>query len=693
MNVFKKYPFVKQNGIKDCAAASLLMIIKYYNGYINMETLSDMLETDKNGTTAYNIIKVSTQIGFEAKGIKTSFDKINKDNMILPCIAHVTLNETYQHYIVIYSINFKSRTLIIGDPQDKIKKLTFNEFEKIWNNILIVLYPKTPIIRNNNNSLYEYLYSIVKKYKKELLQILIISFVLTCFSIISSFYFKYIIDSLTYPKKYMFLIFFLFLMTYLFRMTTDFCRNRLLIFFNQKLELEINLGIFKQVLSLPYHYYRNRTTGEIITRISNLDNVRDMISKVFLSLFIDIPLSLISMIILYCINTKLFFITIIILALYVLIVIIFRNPLNKSIVKAQNDKAIVNSYMVESLNGFETVKGLDIIEYIQTKHEKKYIEYLKSVFSLQKTYTNQLFLKDIVNTLGQAIVIFIGSLFVIDKQLSLGTLLTFNTILAYFLDPIKNVIDLDYIIKEAKISLKKVLDMIEIEKNNGLLKTSVKGNIRINNLSLQLNNKNIINIINLTIKEGDKVMITGKSGSGKSTLLKILMKYYSINRGQLFIDDTDYNDYKKAEGIKYISQQEILFTDTLYNNISLGNNDINKFLEIAKICQIDEIVKNNTTGYNMLIEENGFNISGGQKQRIILARSIMQKFNILLIDEGLNQMDINLERQILKSMFKKFADKTIIIISHRLENMDLYDQVIEINKGKVTKDLTKNVRY
>lgn len=232
--------------------------------------------------------------------------------------------------------------------------------------------------------------------------------------------------------------------------------------------------------------------------------------------------------------------------------------------------------------------------------------------------------------------------------------------------------------------------MLEVNTTNGLLDKKIKGNIKIKNLSLELNNKNIINNLNLNITEGQKLMIIGKSGSGKSTLFKILMKYYKINRNQIYINDIDYNDYKTSNGIKYISQQEILFTDTLYNNVNLDNDDLDKFLEIARICKLDEIIKEENTGYNMLIEENGFNISGGQKQRIILARALMQQFNILLIDEGLNQVDINLERKILKNMFKRFKDKTIIVISHRLENMDLFDQVVELNDGKITNNLIRN---
>lgn len=205
----------------------------------------------------------------------------------------------------------------------------------------------------------------------------------------------------------------------------------------------------------------------------------------------------------------------------------------------------------------------------------------------------------------------------------------------------------------------------------------MKGDIVVNNLTYTYNEEEkILNNVNLTIKEGSKVLIYGPSGSGKSTFLKILKGYYPTNRGSVFIGDIDLCDYKNND-IVYISQNEVLFTDSIINNI--GNNE--QFLNLAKMCKVDEIVQNNNLGYNMIIEENGFNISGGQKQRIVLARALNNLKNILLIDEGLSQVDTNMERVILKNIFKYFKDKTIIIISHRLDNLDLFDEMIKLENG------------
>ena len=168
------------------------------------------------------------------------------------------------------------------------------------------------------------------------------------------------------------------------------------------------------------------------------------------------------------------------------------------------------------------------------------------------------------------------------------------------------------------------------------------------------------------------------------------MKYYDVSRNNILINGVDINDYNNTNGIIYISQTENLFTDTLYNNLTLYE-DINSknILETCKLCEVDEMINDKELGYNLLIEENGFNLSGGERQRIVLARSLLKKFNILIIDEGLNQMDIDLERRILKRLFEKYKNKTIIIISHRHDNLDLYDRKLVLENGEIKENVSK----
>jgi len=685
--MMKNYPFVKQKDLKECGPICLQMIIMYYKGYINIEELNELCKTNKFGTNAYNLICGAKEIGFTSYGIKTSLDDLNKDNIILPCIAHVILKNKYNHYIVIYEINFKRKTLVIADPMEKIKTISFNEFSKIFNNILLILYPNKTIPFNKDISLSNYLLNIFNKNKKEISPLLFLSFILTIFSILSSFYFQYMIDN-SNNKKIIILIFIIFLFINFIKHTTNYFRNKIIFILNQKIELELICNTYEKIINLPYHYYKNHTVGDIISRITELDNIRELIKSLFLSIFMDIPLSIITFIVLFIINKTLFFIILLLIIIYSFIIIFFNNNIKLHISTLHNKNSEINSYLYETINGFETIKGLNIKNKIIKSFNNKYSNFLEHIYKFNNIYNNQTFLKDLVYSIGNLIIIFVGFLLILDNKITIGLLLTFNTILSFFLEPIINVLNLNSNIIESKTSLKRVLNMLKDEEENGIINKRFN-NIKIRNLTYKIDNNIIIDNLTLDIKENEKIMLIGSSGSGKSTLLKILMGYYKVKRNHIFYNNIDINDYTKESihnNISYISQQEILFTDTLINNLTLCSND--NVLDISKLCYVDEIIKNNSLGYNTLIEENGFNISGGQRQRIILARTLLKKSNLLLIDEGLNELDINLERKILKNIFNKFKDKTIIIVSHRLENMDLFDKVINLNSKE---EIVRNV--
>ena len=678
----KKYPFTKQEGLKDCAAACMQMIIKYYNGYISINDLNEMLETTKEGVSAFKIIEVSNKIGFKATGIRLNLLELNK-SVTLPVIAHVVINN-YNHYIVVYKIDSFKKSVIIADPQSKIKTISFKEFESIWTNVIINLYPVKPIEHRNYEKHLNYK-NIILKNKKTIFQLCYISFIYMILSIVASFYMKYVFDNYLSNFHLIFTVFILFIIINLYKIFTNLIRTKILIDLNKNIDIDLSLDIFSKILSLPYGYYRNKTTGEIITRYTELSKIRETISKVLLTLFLDLPLCITSLIIMYFLNSKLTMISLIAVLLYTIIVIVYNRILNDTILEAQIKKAEMNTVLIESINGFETIKGLNLYDYINLKFENKYIKYLKNVIKIDSILNIKENLKEIVNQLIEMIIIFTGVIYVRSETITIGTLMTYNSILVFFLAPIRNLLSLDNSIIESKRIVKRVNEMLKKEENVKKINI-VYSDILIKSLSFKQNEKIILNKINLHISKGEKVIITGKSGSGKSTLLKILMNYYNDYQGEIKINGINI----KSINLKnvYISQNETLFTDTIYNNIVLGNNDSN-FSEVVKICYVDEIINSNL-GYNQIIEENGFNISGGQKQRIILARSIINEFDLLLIDEGLNQIDVELERKILKNLFNKFHDKTIIIVSHRLENMDLYDKLIKLENGKVKECVKRN---
>ena len=692
----KRYPFVKQKTSKDCAVASLSMIIRYYKGYIDNSYLTELTKTNKNGTTAFHLIEAAKQIGFESRGIKTKLEDLNK--VVLPCIAHVTINKSYNHYIVIYEIDFKRKYLIVADPANKLKKISFKEFGEIWNEIIITLTPveQIPII-NNDLSIKKFCYNILSLNKSIFIKLLLLSLIITIFSVISSFSFKLMIDNITLGQtKYLiYIIFISFCILEIIKILINHYRNKLLIFLSQKIDWFLTNDIFNKIISLPYQYYRNHTTGDIVSRIGDLKTVKEVISRVVLTLFVDVPLTISSSIFLYFINSKLFFISICIFILFFFIITLFKPVYKYLINKIQKNSSKVNSYMIENISAFETIKGLGIEDEVNKNFKHKYYECSSHSLKLEKIYNLQNTLKSLINDIGTLTVIFGGSLLVLNNEISLGTLMAFNSLLGYFTLPIRNIIEFDTNLKEASNALSRILEILSKEKDEKYINHEAFNRVTYKNLTYSYDDiNNVLNNINLTINNGEKIMILGSSGTGKSTLLKLLMKFYKVDRNKLFIDNIDINDYS-IESIKnnicYISQNEMLFTNTLYNNLKL-DRDVSdeKIEEVLDLCYIKDIFKNSNLGINTLIEENGFNLSGGEKQRIVLGRSLLKKFNILIIDEGLNQVDISLERKILKNILNKYKDKTIIVISHRLENIDLFNRVIKLNEGKIEQDMVKN---
>lgn len=691
--MIKKYPFVKQSNLKDCGVSCLQMIIKFYKGYVSTSYLQILTKTTKKGTSAYHIVEAAKKLGFESYGVKANLKDLNQENMILPCIVNVTIDNTYNHYLVIYEINYKTKQILVADPAKEKYRISFEKFDKIWNNIIIFLYPISKIAcYSKEKYLNKLIYNVILNNKKLIIKIILYSIFYSILSIICSYSLKIFINS--YANNLLTFNFIIFLLFNIIKLINDYTRNYLLNFLNEKIEISLNKDIFKNIISLPYNYYKNHTTGEIVSRINDLDKIRDFISKAII-LLIDIPLSIISIFILFYLNNTLFFISISSIIFYSLINLLFLSSFQKFIEDTHTTRSNYTSYMIESINNYESIKGISMEENVIIKFESKFLNFIKNIFKFNSLYNLEKFLKEFIYEISTLIIIYVGCLSIIKGKFSVGNLLVFSSLFNYLIFPIKNLMEYLIIYKGTKNSVKRINEIIFKEEEHGIIENRKINNIEFKKFCYSYNDIDyVLKNINLKINKGEKVMIIGSSGSGKSTLLKMILKYHEVKRNTLFIDDVDINDYKTSvirNNINYISQNENLFNDSIKNNIDYDKKLTNdEFLNICKLCFVDEIILNNNLGYNMLIEENGFNISGGQKQRIILARSLTKEFEILLIDEGLNQMDIGLERKILKNLFNKYSDKTIIIISHRLDNLDLFDRLIKMSKNKIIEDVTKN---
>lgn len=680
---------IRQQGIKECGASCLLSVIRYYKGDISLTKLLELTNTNKNGTTFYDLRYASNYLGLPAEGYKS--DKLSNE-IKTPFISQVLVNN-YTHFIVVYEI--KKDSLLIMDPGQGSRVIKLEDFYKTWTgNIMIFNYNKKLPIITSKNYIKSIIINVLSKNKILLTNIFILSIIFTLLTIINSYQMKFILAKVSVST---FVISFIYII--LMRSLANVFKNILLSYLNIKLDISIFSSSIDNIIYFPYSYYKNKTTGEVTSKLSDISHIRNLINKIILTVLLDFLILIIAGIFLYSINKFLFLLSLLIVLIYVITMLLLNPYMNKLVKKDLENNSIINTNLIESITNFETIKGLNIEAKIIDKLEYLYSKKLKNVLKFSNIINFCNFIKESVELTILLLINLYGILEVTKGSMQLSTLIVFNTILMYFLDPVKNIINLASDYYMAKNALDRANTLFEIKKEDMLTKTDliINGNINIHNLSFSYGHSKILNNVNLSIKNGEKVLILGNSGSGKSTLLKILYKYYEVRRGMININNNDINDYSLKDirsEITYISQNEMLFTDSIKDNIILNRNiKTEEFLNVCKNFYVDKIIEGNILGYDMLLEENGINISGGERQRIILARSMLKKSKIVFIDEGLNQIDINLERKILKNSFKNYPNTTFVIVSHRLDNMDLYDKVIKMENGQVIDILKRRVKW
>ena len=494
---------------------------------MEMENIRNLLKLNTQGTTAFHIVEGAKKIGFEAKGVKCNIEDMNEDNMVLPCIANVIINKTYKHFIVIYKIDFIKKRLLIADPSNKLMYISFDIFSSIFSGVLILLYPIDELpIENTKNLKLDLFLNIVKSHPILIKQISILSIFITIFSILCSFFLENICNSISIygSKDVVIVILLLFIILSSIKCLTKFFREKVLLLLNEKIDLKLTLDTYNKVLLLPYKDYRSKTTGDIITRLIDVGVIKNTCSKIFLTLLIDLPLSLVATFFLLLINTQLFIISLVILILYVLVMLMFKDYFDESYTKLKKDNINVTSYMIESVNNFETVKGLKIFKDMYYQFEKRFVSMLRKKYSYESAFCLQQFLKELISECGLFLVYGMGALLVIKGDLSFSSLLTFGTLISYFFEPVQSIVNLEKDIRELDLVLKRQLDLSKKD-DIGITDNIMKGDINICNLNYSYNEEiDILKNVNLKIKNGEKVVITGSSGCGKSTLVKILMK-------------------------------------------------------------------------------------------------------------------------------------------------------------------------
>lgn len=679
--------FVKQNGFKDCGPSCLLSIMKYYGCEASHEEVTYILKTDFDGTNAYYIINGARLFGFDGYGSHISVDEIINKKVSFPIICHTLKNNVY-HFIVVY--NVKKNKLIIMDPSfNNFKKISREEFEHIYLNTSIFIYPVKDIkSKISNENILTYLITYIKLEKYKVIKMLMFSLISILLGIFINYYSMLIIDKIipNYNFNNLIKITIMFMLCVIIKNIITRIRSKYLIKIIENISIKFNSVVTFKLFNLPYQFFKSKSTGEVFSRINDLKSFKEIISEVIVNVLVDLILIIISIVILLFINKELFTIYLIGMLLYFLIVLIYRKTLKNKSESILESEGEYNKCLNDNICGYESNLNINLKNETLRELEILNINNSYKISSFSKSINNQIFIKDMILNIVYIISLFYSAIYINNGVITIGEFILFNSIVYYFTEPLKNILDLEPNINHLKNIYKRINDLL-IYKNDVDEETNstIKGDITINDLSFSYNCiDNIFTDINLNIKYGSKFLIYGNSGVGKSTIFKILLKYFSDYSGDIYINNINLKDINKnmiSNSFTYVSQNSYVKCDTLKNNITYYR-DVNDddYEKVIHLCNLDKLRDNSKLRNNFIIEDNGFNISGGERQKIVLARCLLKDSNFIILDEALSEVGITEEKEIISRIFEIYKEKTIIYVSHKEEIMKLFDQKYEVRK-------------
>lgn len=686
---------IKQHDITDCGAACLATVSRQYGLSTSITKIREVAGTDKQGTNAYGMVKAAEQLGFTAKAVKGNQGAFFSE-FPLPAIAHVVVDGTLLHYVVIHKIT--KDQVVIADPAKGIVKKAPEEFFKEWTGILILLVPaQTFRTEKDTKNIFERFWGLLLPQKRLVLDIFAASIIITILGILGAFYFQLIIDDILPAgiEKTLTVLSIGAILLKLFSVILSVLRTQLLLYLSQKLDIALLLGYYNHVLKLPMNFFGTRKVGEIISRFQDASSIRDAISNATLTVMIDTIMAFAGGLILFFKSKVLFAIAALMVVLYAALVLAFNKPYKKANEKQMEDNAQLTSYLVESLNGIQTVKAFNGEQTVQMETEFKFIRLLRSIFKLSCIGNTQEGFKAFVEAVGGVVILWVGAYSVLQGNMTVGSLVSFNALLVYFLDPVKNLINLQPTLQTAMVAsdrLGEILDL-EIEKGENqrhkVSPASLIGDISIQDISFRYGTRQfILEHFSMQIKRGQRVAIVGESGAGKTTVAKLLLNLYPYESGTITIADYALPDIQLEclrEKIAYIPQETFLFSGTILENLTFGMDslDMEEVIRCARMAQIHEFINALPLRYETHLDENGSNLSGGQRQRIAIARAMLRKPEILILDEATSNLDTVTEKAIQETLDTYCDGMTTIIIAHRLSTIRRCDRIFVMEKGKI----------
>ncbi|NJL02359.1 MAG: peptidase domain-containing ABC transporter, partial [Spirulinaceae cyanobacterium SM2_1_0] len=686
-----RYPHVRAAAGLDAAVACFQMLAQHFQMPFRREAVRRVLADryQRQGSlTLYSCGAIAELMSLNAQLVTVPAKTIVR-------LRAPALVRWQDSLAILYEIS--DRQLVIGVPEIGILRRKPADFIDSWEPVgqVLLLQPtkETPQERFGLSWFWPSLW----RYRSVLIEVLVASFFVQLFGLANPLIIQLIIDQVIVKQSVDTLqVLGIFLLgVAVLEAILSTVRTYLFVDTTNRIDLQLGSEIIDHLLRLPLRYFDRRPVGELSSRVNELENIRQFLTGTALTVVLDAIFSVVYIAVMAIYSWRLTIVALFTVPLFMLLAF-FISPIVRRQLRTKAERnAQTQSHLVEVMSGIQTVKAQNIELRSRWQWQEYYARYVSAGFRTVTTSTLANSSSNFLNKISGLLVLWVGAYFVLEGDLTLGQLIAFRIIASYVTTPLLRLGQLWQNFQETALSLERLADIVdtpqeaEADRDN-IPMPPVIGAVRYENVTFRFSNSGAPQLlnVNLDIPAGQFVGVVGKSGAGKSTLTKLLVRLYNVESGRILVDGYDVAKvelYSLRRQIGVVPQEPLLFDGTVQENIAMNNPDASseEVIEAAQVAAAHDFIMELPSGYNTRVGERGSSLSGGQRQRLAIARTVLQRPQMLILDEATSALDYPTEQQVCANLARLFGDRTVFFITHRLGTVQRADTIVMMDAGAV----------
>jgi subfamily B ATP-binding cassette protein HlyB/CyaB len=641
------------------------------------------------------MLRCAKAFGLKARAYQSSWRRLSKTP--LPGIAVLRDGR----YLILGKVG-PEEVLVQNPLSPRPRVMARADFESVWDGRLVLMASRAGLVELSRRFGISWFLGAIHKYRHLLGEVLVASFFLQLFALVSPLFFQVVIDKVLVSRTLSTLDVLVvglvaisvfetvlgILRTYLFSHTTN------------RIDVELGARLFRHLLALPISYFQARRVGDSVARVRELENIRNFLTSSALTLVIDLFFTFVFLAVMFLYSPAL---TAIVLGSFPIYFFIsaamtphIRQRLDEKFARGAENQA----FLVESVTGVETLKATAVEPQIQRRWEEQLAGYVAASFRVSNLSNTASQAVQLVSKLVTAAILYFGAKLVIDGSLTIGELVAFNMLAGRVSAPVLRLAQMWQDFHQARLSVARLGDILNTPAEptfspGRAALPAIRGDVAFEHVTFRyrIDGSEVLRDISFSVPAGQVVGIVGQSGSGKSTLAKLIQRLYVPETGRVLVDGVDLamvdtTWLRRQLGI--VLQDNILFNRSIRDNIALAEPGfpIERIIAAAKLAGAHDFILELPEGYDTLVGERGSSLSGGQRQRIAIARALLSEPRVLIFDEATSALDYESERIIQQNMGQIANGRTVFIIAHRLSTVRFAHRILALDHGRLIEDGT-----